>query len=138
MKHTQEPWKLHDSYNKIAPLSVPNKKSPDYIHYGLTIARGNTIIGDVSGVKLLKPAPIGYPRVESAEEVEANANRIIACVNGCAGIPNPAAIPEVVEALKGCLVAMDELAAQHGHTENPHMSCRIARTALAKLEGGEG
>ena len=61
--------------------------------------------------------------------------RFVACWNACRGIPNPAAIPEVVDALRGCLVAMDELAREHGHTENPHMSCRIARIALAKLEG---
>ena len=72
------------------------------------------------------------------EESEKNAMRLLECAKACARIPNPAAIPEVVEALRGCLVAMDELAREHGHTENPHMSCRIARIALAKLEGGEG
>ena len=72
------------------------------------------------------------------EESEKNALRLLECAKACARIPNPAAIPEVVDALKGCLAALDEIAKLNGHFENHHMSCRIARIALAKLNGGEG
>lgn len=56
-------------------------------------------------------------------ERDANAARIVACVNACAGIANPDAIPLIVAALRAlcAYVTNDE----------------EARTALAALDGGE-
>lgn len=41
-----------------------------------------------------EPLHVGYMYNEE------HAERIVACVNACAGIANPAAVPEVVEALR--------------------------------------
>ena len=51
------------------------------------------------------------PYGDDPEEAEANANRIVACVNGCAGI-NPDAVKELLEAVKAMQDACDEWAAE--------------------------
>ena len=44
---------------------------------------------------------------DDPEQAEANANRIVACVNGCAGI-NPDAVTELLEAAKNMVRALEE------------------------------
>ena len=74
------------------------------------------------------------------------AERLVACWNALAGIQNPSAIPDVVEALKrlarevkGCW-GMDEptLRQELGNTNYNAVDEKltVARSALAKLEGG--
>ena len=58
----------------------------------------------------------------------ANAARIVACVNGCEGIADPSAIPEIVAAL----LAVVKWAMSEG-LEEPCF--KAARAALAKAEG---
>lgn len=62
-----------------------------------------------------------------------NAERIVACVNACEGIENPAAIPRVIQALEE-LVAERNL---HGcHEDLPEtLGLEWAREALAALRG---
>lgn len=63
---------------------------------------------------------------------EANAVRIVACVNACAGL-NPDAVPGLVSALRAALNHIE-----HGWTD-PALCIAvadIARAALAKAEGG--
>lgn len=66
---------------------------------------------------------------------EANADRIISCVNACAGI-NPEAVPDVVEALRVLLEGYERLLAQSVLDVNPGANrySIAARAALAKLE----
>lgn len=73
---------------------------------------------------------------------EANADRIVSCINNCAGI-NPEAVPEVVAALRGLLRyegivveymgGMGNLDAER----NTQQQFTAARAALAKLEDVE-
>ena len=60
------------------------------------------------------------------EESEKNAMRLLKCAKACADIANPAAIPEVVDALKLALAYPT-----YGDW------CEKARTSLANLERGE-
>lgn len=43
-----------------------------------------------------------------SEEAEANAARIVACVNGCEGIADPSAVKDMMEALKAWRYAYSE------------------------------
>jgi hypothetical protein len=84
----------------------------------------------------------GSPWVEEAwtgddqdEETKANIERLAQCWNACADIPNPSAISEVVEALKG-------LRWKSADRDNMEYSATVTyseldkiRAALAKLEG---
>jgi len=88
----------------------------------------------------------------SEEEAEANAARIVACVNGCAGI-NPEAVPELAEALRAMLelgdVARAEATARQALTAglpatdlSPWLSetlvvIEAARAAIARATGQE-
>ena len=63
---------------------------------------------------------------------EANARRIVECVNACANIPNPAAIAEVVAALE----VLEKLDFDwNGHADLYERACFNARQALASLRG---
>ena len=61
------------------------------------------------------------------EESEANANRIVACVNGCAGL-NPAAYRECVEALTAIIARIN------GEFDNP----ALLKQGLLGLDSLEG
>ena len=123
MKHTKEPWRYCTEHDEITT-------SP---------------IGIVEGSKSICRHLLNQFKPES--ECVANAHRIIACVNSCAGIKNPAAIPEVVEALKGIRqFGSDTLSgrADGGLDDREWQRDAViemtkrARIALAKMEGGEG
>ena len=64
------------------------------------------------------------------------AERIVSCVNALAGIQNPAAIPDVVEALKR--IAIQDCDTSETYKAGVEYMQEVARAALAKLEGGEG
>lgn len=99
LKHTPEPW----AYQKVKQ------------HFDITYT--NPQWDDTS------LATTFYAGNEQQEE--ANANRIVQCVNACAGIPGPEAIPEVIAALK-CAIEDPQ-----GNKANQ----RYYVQALAKLEG---
>ena len=61
------------------------------------------------------------------------AERLVSCWNALAGIQNPAAIPEVVEALKR--IAEQDCDTHGTHKAGVEYMQEVARTALAKLEG---
>lgn len=58
--------------------------------------------GDCEGVVLIKTDNTKRPIVDDSEETEANARRIVACVNACAGIEN-----EVLEQYSFCVIAAE-------------------------------
>lgn len=72
------------------------------------------------------------------EERGANALRIVSCVNGCKGIPDPeTTVPELIAALRTCYAALSD----HVQYEDDEGSLegdafREASAVLAKLEGG--
>lgn len=108
MNHTPEPWKL--------------------------------VISDGENLCIRQDTSYGFRRVAIAsknaatgwtQEDEANAQRIVACVNACAGIKNPEAIPDLIASFK-------EISA-HCETYVPGLYgsdwMRQGLEALAKLEG---
>lgn len=98
MKHTPEPWNLHRCYDGHVS-TVHDHESHDGIGFdfaSLSIAKGECLIGEINYQSISK----GFPKVENVDEMRANAERIIACVNACASIVNPAAIQGAVKALR--------------------------------------
>ncbi len=72
-------------------------------------------------------------------EAEADAERAVACVNACAGIPDPeTTIPELVDALRECL-EQHKGVYRYGLAPRSALSTiyEKARAVLAKLEGGQ-
>ena len=66
------------------------------------------------------------PRADD-NRARANANRIVACVNGCKGIPDPETdVPELVAALR-------DIGDYLGDSADAHRLAQKARAALAKL-----
>ena len=79
---------------------------------------------------------VSLPRAEDVADSNtqvANAARIVACVNGCAGIPDPETlVPELIEALW-------DLVRAHEVEMGPsalQLRIDLATGVLAKLEGG--
>ena len=124
MKHTKEPWKL-DTVDTSIGICHQIGPFPSNGVYGETHA---CIYND--NVKLYD---LGHSKV--GDELHSNAKRIVSCVNSCAGIQNPAAIPDVVEALD-TLTLVVGLTPIAGNKEALQEALDQARTALAKLEGG--
>ena len=90
MSHTPEPWHWVSDGHEIDILTF---KSPGYY--------GNPELYSVSGQPVLTCGE--YDITNNRED----AIRLIACVNGCAGL-NPAAYREVVEALKLAIQEVQE------------------------------
>lgn len=61
-------------------------------------------------------------------EVEANAQRIVACVNACEGIADPSVVPEMLEALRAVHNSL------FLHSEYPKV-CEQVDAAIARVEG---
>lgn len=90
MKHTPEPWNLHESYDG-SPTVVPDEDSHNgqgFTSASRWLAKGERLIGEIAYFTPTKD--FGFPRVETDEEMTANAERIVACVNACAGMSDPA------------------------------------------------
>jgi hypothetical protein len=105
MKHTEEPWNLHKCYNGDPLVCESDGKSWTFGDWRL--AKGEKILGDIS---FTIGAPMGWPRVESREECQANAERVVACVNACAGITNPSAIKRLLRAVADLYLASESFA----------------------------
>jgi hypothetical protein len=116
-KHTEEPWNLHRHYNGDPLVCESDGKCWTFGDWRL--AKGDKILGDIS---FTIGAAMGWPRVESREECQANAERVVACVNGCAGIEYPAAINAAIEAL-------------HDFVEDEPMSCISSPSTVAPAVG---
>lgn len=109
-KHTPEPWKLYKSTASHAPLHS----------FCLTDANGVNITA-LSGYSDGRPA--------TPTMALERAQRIVQCVNACAGIANPGALSEVKSAIEEALGLLEGMAQTRG---------RLYETlgqALAKLEG---
>jgi hypothetical protein len=68
---------------------------------------------------------------DESDHADADAERIVACVNACKGIANPAAVRNLLEA---CKEAMEETA-EHPNRPLGRATLAIVRGALAKAEG---
>ena len=124
-RHTKEPW-----------IELKAKPDPTNGAYGICDVTG-------TGSSCLEVC-IARAAGGTVQEAHHNAERIVACVNACTGIQNPAALPAAVEALRRLVDAFTTDACI-----SPNMPVQIsvetngvaldkARAALAQLERGEG
>lgn len=76
----------------------------------------------------------------------ADADRIVACVNACAGIADPSAVRDLLEAVKRMNRAIENYSAEFNPSGRPKKVCDwrqfnedlcFARAAIAKCEGGK-
>ena len=106
MKHTKEPWKVADPTDDEAPWNIRSADKHEWY-----IAR-------------ISPMAGGGP-----DTSDANAERIVSCVNACAGI-NPEAVPALRNAVDGLLSIFDEQLSQGIMWDDPRID--RARKAIAK------
>lgn len=140
MKHTPEPWGLHPAYhpNKEntpnAGFFGPKRGAPGWNYWNCTISSGDKIVAECAG---WDEGLGGFPKPNNPEEVAANARRIIACVNGCAGI-NPEAVPDLLAALDETLEEMESLMAERAIPYQGGINiAERARAAIAKAKATE-
>lgn len=140
-KHTPEPWSIHRHMG-----GTHEAECDGFTAWTSYIGAGDTLIGEVGAFKFNNPDNGGWLRVDSDKEQRANAARIVACVNACAGMDDPAAIISGLHIARETLLTVakqrDELAAAAkrmisawGHLNDEEISILELRAALAALEG---
>lgn len=114
MKHTPEPW-------RTVELKAPT--SPDQMADRLIASSDNQHVAET----------FQYRNHNNTDEETAlaNAHRIVACVNGCEGIVNPPAVPELLAAGK----AVEEAYGCECVNEDKHCPMCLLRAAIAKVRG---
>ena len=103
-KHTAGPWRIFEHLQTDGLEVSSTDKTRRWRHWCRTIAGAtDEMVADVTADCPTSP---GYPSVATPEEMLANADRIVACVNACEGI-NPEAVPGLLEACEA-LAALDQ------------------------------
>lgn len=97
-KHTPEPWIVEEADNGGERHNI---YSDNPAHDGAYIA---AVWSDESATGN-DGADEDTPQYVTDAEADANAKRIVACVNGCAGIADPSAVGDMLEALRAILAA---------------------------------
>jgi hypothetical protein len=129
MSHTPEPWtvsKVVGDYrpkNKVFLLGVA--KSPPEEHPVLIAEIPRHRIGSADRIPV------------DCDEWQENAERIVACVNACKGIANPAAVPDLREACKAMRDRLTDLANQDDNCWRDWPGAYQVDAAIAKAEGKE-
>lgn len=114
-KHTPGSWNIHESSKGAQPFVVQSKGNEgEYIAFSQWVSAGNKIIGEI----YMNTAKGGWPKVESVGECKANAELI-------------AASPDLLEALKALLEAVDDVSDDFGWP----LATDKARAAINKAEG---
>lgn len=111
-KHTPEPWDYVVADNALHP------------HCSVLSASDGSPIVSTAHLKGLCP------------EDEVNVQRIVACVNACAGIPDPEkTVPELVRVIRSAAPVIRDESNTHPAPEWDNI-LRGVRSVLDKLEGG--
>ena len=108
--HTEGPWEISSRYGSTT-ITGPNKRSIG------TTGGYSSNLEDSLAVLL---------------ENEANAARIVACVNACEGLADPSVVPELVKAVA---VLRDMDFSDCGDPALYNAACVRVRAALAKAKG---
>jgi hypothetical protein len=113
-EHTPEPWTLHkhDHARGEVWLSI-NRGAIDVTH--------NVEDGQICAQKYSVLAP---------KERQANAYRIVACVNACAGMEDPAATIKELRAFAGSILR-EKKPEPNGHTSHALLIAELQRTREA-------
>ena len=117
-KHTPEPWKLAEAVGGRHATGMRRIRSEsEGLEHGA--------VAEVYGIN-------------DGTEAAANGARIVACVNACAGINNPAAIPEAMAAFEIITHLVGHNSCSDGRTPNGFaVALDNARAALAHLRQKE-
>lgn len=111
-KHTPEPWGIHPDFVDDKPTKFEHEET-DCVAQDLPISSGETIVA-----KAVFMFPnFGHEHVPSEEEMRANARRIVACVNACAGMSDPE-------------TEIAELKADNANMARDWLNCQKQRDAL--------
>lgn len=112
--HTPEPWTM----NKVDEGQTDNGYKE---HINVCQASTNTPLAKVEHSGL------------DWEEYEANAQRIIECVNACKGIEHPSKdIPQMIEVIEGCIHRLKHLDKQLLESYNQKSVCELGEVIRAK------
>jgi hypothetical protein len=84
-KHTPEPWRVHFYNENVGYGIAAGPDIPTQWPDKMVVEFGGTQDGDSQGV--------------ISKE---NAERVVACVNACKGLPDPGVVPEIVAVLREC------------------------------------
>ena len=117
-EHTPEPWQCFEKAGDDSSGAIPV---------------GNL---DLPYVGLIRYSQ--NPKT-SLKIAEANAERIVTCVNACAGI-NPESAPDLLAACEGLVKELTTFAAQHSDKEIDEslaLAWSVASEAIAKAKGTE-
>jgi hypothetical protein len=127
MKHTPGPWKISTVRDGDGTTNV--YVGTDYPPGRL--CDGSRSIATMTGSAYTKPGEFHQPQALPTNT--ANAARIVACVNACEGIADPATtIPELLRGLEDAIRSAEAL----DRHEEPDFDWIIdARTAIAKAKG---
>ena len=120
--HTPEPWSCGGRTTLYATPDESGEMTMIEVNANVTEAGWDT----VAFIEAIWPG------------AHANARRIVAAVNACAGIPTEAleqgTVGELLQALKGCLFALDKN--QDGSGPSKAQAIAAAITVIAKATGG--
>lgn len=118
-KHTPGPWGLGI---RAARYLVPEPEATSLKAHGLNAEFLAVSIGTKTAQVALVPLD---------ESNEANAKRIVECVNACEGIENPNVLPELLRALKQTRDAL----IRYAGPETSLYEITEANAAIARAEG---
>jgi len=127
-EHSKEPWEFRKERDNFL-------SKPKYLIWG-AIKRSGFHIARIWADVALEDSHYDIT-------AEANARRIVSCVNACAGIADPeATVPELVEALESMIsmcnsLATDVFGQRLPNVQEPSVLTK-ARAVLAKVEKVKG
>jgi len=123
-KHSQTPWELRTNGGRpMVRIVAP--------------ARGDGFKSDAFRVADVHFSTMGLANTCRVEEAEANATRIVSCVNACAGIADPERdVPAMREALRELVWMIGARGPATADDLAKHESWAAARAVLARVEGG--
>lgn len=131
-KHTPEPWEAEISYNQAAIGIVTASGRANTIGQRPNADQRWTIaVLNCAGVFVGDRL-----KYSSTDEQRANRDRIVACVNACAGI-NPEAVPSLLKACEALIADYNECisASEFGDGPIAEQLLETLKAELAKTKG---
>lgn len=139
-EHTPEPWECEPHSHGSGPGTKYDWTilGGTYLDYHEDDEQPDDPTIEPSKVSTVVAKALG--NATSGVITEANARRIVACVNACAGL-NPEAVPDLISAVIGMAERIDEYVSElrldgmRGEANNVEMISNTLKAAIAKAEG---
>lgn len=87
-KHTKEPWSVHHYRKDDKVQAVGGITDRGFLSCSRTIGAGDIMVAECH-MRDMCGEDGGWPFPHTMEEMDANVQRIIACVNACEGMEDP-------------------------------------------------